>query len=340
MFKLFACDEETYTNDVSNLKRWLITGGAGYIGSHIADQFLSSGQDVVLYDDLRHGLRSRIDFLEKKHNRDIPIVIADIRDVDIFINALDTYHPFGVIHSAALKSVSKSMDSPDEYFEVNHIATKNLLECLDKSGVRNFILSSTAAVYGSPDQTTPIDENYLPNPISPYGASKLAAEAEVNEFSSIPGNHGTSLRFFNVVGTAAPELTDNSTENLVPIVFNCLKSGNNAVIYGTDYATPDGTCVRDYVDVRDVASAHLATANSLSNIPAALNVGTGKGVSVREAINLIGNILGESNPKVLESGRRSGDPATLTAQVTLIEETLGFKAKYSFQESLESLNRV
>ena len=324
---------------MTSSQSWLITGGAGYIGAHIADQFLSSGHDVILYDDLRHGLRSRIDFLEKKHKRDIPTVIADIRDIDTFVNALETHHPFGVIHSAALKSVSKSMESPDEYFEVNHIATKNILDCVAKAGVSNFIFSSTAAVYGSPSQTTPIDEDYPPNPISPYGASKLAAEEEVNKFRSIPRNHGTSLRFFNVVGTAAPELIDNSTENLVPIVFNCLKSGNSPVIYGTDYATPDGTCIRDYVDVRDVAFAHLAAANSLSNIPAALNVGTGHGVSVREVINFISNILRESKPKVLEADRRSGDPATLTAQVTLIEERLGFRAKYSFQESLESLNR-
>ena len=318
-------------------QKWIITGGAGYIGAHIADEFLASGQEVILYDDLRHGLNSRVNFLQEKYKRDIPLVVADVRDIETFTKALDTHLPFGVIHSAALKSVSKSIEAPDEYFEVNHLATKNLLSCLGESGVSNFIFSSTAAVYGSPSQRTPIDENYVPNPISPYGASKLAAEAEVNEFTSVPGNHGTSLRFFNVVGTAAPELTDNSTENLVPIVFNRIKSGHNAVIYGTDYATPDGTCVRDYVDVRDVALAHLAAANSLSNLPVALNVGTGRGVSVREAIKFISDILGESNPKVLEGDRRPGDPATLTAQVTLIEKTLGFRAKYSFQESLESL---
>jgi UDP-glucose 4-epimerase len=324
---------------MSNLKSWLITGGAGYIGAHVADQFLSSGHDVILYDDLSSGLRSRIEFLQEKYKKVIPVVIADIRDIDNFMNALDIYHPFGVIHTAALKSVSKSIEAPDEYFGVNHLATKSLLSCLSKAGVNNVIFSSTAAVYGSPNQTTPIDENYLPNPISPYGASKLAAEGEVNKFSSMPGNHGTSLRFFNVVGTSAPKLTDNSTENLVPIVFNKLISGQKAVIYGTDYATPDGTCVRDYVDVRDVALAHLAAANSLFNLPDALNVGTGIGVSVREAIKLISNILGESTPEVLEADRRPGDPATLTAQVALIEKTLGFKARYSFKESLESLNR-
>jgi UDP-glucose 4-epimerase len=318
---------------------WLLTGGAGYIGSHVADAFLASGKDVVIYDSLYQGLESRIEYLRKKYNKEIPLIVADIRDTAKFDEVLTTYKPYGIVHTAALKAVGESMEKPDEYFEVNFHATTKILELVSQHSIKNFIFSSTAAVYGAPDHSNPIKEDDPKNPISPYGASKLAAEGEVNKFLAIPGNHGTSLRFFNVVGTAAPELTDNSTENLVPIVFSCLKSGNNPVIYGTDYATPDGTCVRDYVDVRDVALAHLATANSLSKIPVALNVGTGQGVSVREAINLISNILGESNPKVLESGRRSGDPATLTAQVTLIEKTLGFKAKYSFQESLESLNR-
>jgi UDP-glucose 4-epimerase len=322
---------------VSNLKRWLITGGSGYIGSHIADQFLASGQDVIVYDDMSHGLQSRIDFLREKHQRDIPIVISDIRDLESFANVLDSHHPFGVIHAAGLKSVSKSMDSPDEYFDVNHLATKNLLECLSTAGVRNFIFSSTAAVYGSPSLTTPIDENYIPNPISPYGASKLAAENEVKAFISIPGNSGTCLRFFNVVGTAARELMDHSTENLVPIVLNKLKSGEKPVVYGTDYPTPDGTCVRDYVDVRDVASAHLATAHSLSDLPAVMNVGTGRGVSVRDVIKLINHTQGGIDAGVVESARRPGDSAILWAEVRLIEKHLGFKAKFSLKESLESL---
>ena len=320
-------------------QRWLITGGVGYIGAHIADQFLASGKDVVLYDDLRQGLESRVQFLRAKHKKDVPLVVADIRDLETLTTTLGTQNLSGVIHSAALKSVSKSIESPEEYFEVNHIATKNLIECVKKTGIANFIFSSTAAVYGSPSQKTPIGEDYEPNPISPYGASKLSAEVEVNEFLLIPGNRGTSLRFFNVVGSAASELMDNSKENLVPIVLDKLKSGQKPVIYGTDYPTPDGTCVRDYVDVRDVALAHLKAANSLTNLPRALNVGTGHGVSVREAIVMINKILRKPNFEVLETERRPGDPATLTAQVTLIEQALGFKAKYSFLESLESLTR-
>jgi UDP-glucose 4-epimerase len=330
----------TYTSNMTSPRKWIITGGAGYIGTHIADEFLANGLEVILYDNFSHGLDSRIDFLKVKYKRDIPMIVGDIRDSGTFENVLHDYQPFGVIHSAALKSVSKSIEAPDEYFEINHLATKNLLRSLSESGVNKIIFSSTAAVYGSPTQTNPIDETYTAKPISPYGESKLAAEAEVNKFISLPGNYGTSLRFFNVVGSAAPELTDNSTENLVPIVFNKLRSGQKPVIYGTDYATPDGTCVRDYVDVRDVAIAHLRAANSLNNLPLALNVGTGHGVSVREAIKLIGETLGESNLEVLEAERRSGDAATLTAQVNLIRNTLGFEARYSFQESLNSLNRV
>jgi UDP-glucose 4-epimerase len=318
-------------------EKWLITGGGGYIGAHIADQFLTSGRDVVIYDDLSQGLKSRVEYLQKKHQRDISLIVADIRDNDSLRRTIETHLPFGIVHSAALKSVSKSMETPGLYFDVNHLATSGLLKLAEISGVRNVIFSSTAAVYGSPVQTNPIDEEFKPNPISPYGASKLAAETEVKAFISIPRNHGTCLRFFNVVGTAAPELMDNSTENLVPIVLEKIKSGKKPIVYGTDYPTPDGTCVRDYVDVRDVASAHLAAANSLANLPAVMNVGTGRGASVREVINLIGNVHGGSSPDIEESPRRPGDPAILCAQVDLIEQSLGFRAKFSLMESLESL---
>lgn len=322
---------------MSNLNSWLITGGAGYIGAHIADEFLSNGHDVIIYDNLSHGLKSRIDFLQKKYKKDIPLFVADIRDLKSFKEVLDIHHPLGVIHSAALKSVSKSIDTPDEYFEVNHLATKNLLGSLGEYGVKNFVFSSTAAVYGSPNHTNLIDEEFATNPISPYGASKLAAENEVRAFISIPGNSGTCLRFFNVVGTAAPELVDNSMENLVPIVLNKLMTGEKPIIYGSDYPTPDGTCVRDYVDVRDVARAHSTVVSSLSNLPAVMNVGTGRGASVRDVIDLICNSRGGSLADVVEAARRSGDSANLCAQVELIEKHLGFKTKFSLKESLESV---
>jgi UDP-glucose 4-epimerase len=316
---------------------WLLTGGAGYIGSHVADAFLASGKDVVIYDSLYQGLESRIEYLRKKYNKDIPLIVADIRDTAKFDEVLTTYKPYGIIHTAALKAVGESMEKPDEYFEVNLHATTKMLELVSRHGIKNFIFSSTAAVYGAPDHSNPIKEDDPKSPISPYGASKLAAEGEVNKFLAIPGNHGTSLRFFNVVGTAAPELIDNSVENLVPIVINRLKAGQAPVIYGTDYPTPDGTCVRDYVDVRDIAAAHLASADFEGALPLAMNVGTGTGASVREVIKLVCEAAGKSDAAPIEQNRRSGDPAFLCAEVSLLKVAIGLNSKHSLQVSTKSL---
>lgn len=319
---------------------WLLTGGAGYIGSHVADEFLASGKDVVIYDSLYQGLESRIEYLRKKYNKEIPLIVADIRDTDTFVKTLEQYKPYGIVHTAALKAVGESMEKPDEYFEVNFHATTKMLELVAAHNIHHFIFSSTAAVYGAPDHSNPIKEDDEKSPISPYGASKLAAEGEVNKFLALPGNHGTSLRFFNVVGTAAPELLDNSVENLVPIVINKLKAGQPPVIYGTDYPTPDGTCIRDYVDVRDIARAHLAAADSTATLPLAMNVGTGRGGSVREVIKLVSTGAGKSDVVVDEKERRAGDPASLCADVSLLRKALEFNAKYLLKESTLSLFEV
>jgi UDP-glucose 4-epimerase len=316
---------------------WLLTGGAGYIGSHVADEFLASGKDVVIYDSLYQGLESRIEYLRKKYNKEIPLIVADIRDTAKFDEVLTAYKPYGVVHTAALKAVGESMEKPDEYWEVNFHATVKMLELLTQHKVQHFIFSSTAAVYGSPSHSNPIKEDDEKNPISPYGASKLAAEGEINKFLAIPGNHGTSLRFFNVVGTAAPELMDNSVENLVPIVINKLKAGQAPVIYGTDYPTPDGTCVRDYVDVRDIARAHLAAADATQALPLALNVGTGRGGSVQDVIKLVCEAAGQTDVVAVEAERRAGDPAFLCADVSLIRISLRFESKFSLEISTKSL---
>jgi UDP-glucose 4-epimerase len=315
---------------------WLITGGAGYIGSHIADLFLAIGKKVIIYDSLYQGLRSRIEYLSKKHKIEIPFIVADVRDTERFEEVLTTYSPYGVIHTAALKSVGESMEKSYEYFQVNLHATSKILELLKKNDIHHFIFSSTAAVYGSPSNSNPIKEDAPKNPISPYGDSKLAAEDEVNKFLAIPSNAGTSLRFFNVIGAAAPELIDNSTENLVPIVINKLKTGQSPVVFGTDYPTPDGTCIRDYVDVRDVARAHLMASN-FTELPKALNVGTGRGVSVKEVIELISDAAMLNNVSAIQLERRSGDPAILCADVALIRETIEFVSITSIEESVKSL---
>jgi UDP-glucose 4-epimerase len=229
------------------------------------------------------------------------------------------------------------MEKPDEYQEVNYTATVELLETAKRHGVTRFIFSSTAAVYGSPDSMDPCREDGPTAPISPYGSSKLMAESKVTEFVSIPGNHGSSLRFFNVVGSANKALLDNSVENLVPIVINKIKAGQAPVIYGHDYPTTDGTCVRDYVDVRDVAAAHLAAADATQALPPTMNIGTGNGASVREIVKFVIDAMGRSDVTPIDAGRRAGDPAFLCADVSLAKSAMGFTSRYSLKASVESL---
>jgi len=320
-------------------QKWLITGGAGYIGAHVADVFLANGKDVIIYDSLYRGFESRIEFLNRKYNKVIPLIAADIRDTKTFAKTLEEYEPIGIVHTAALKAVGESIESSDEYYDVNFHATRKILEIIESYRINKVIFSSTAAVYGSPGHSNPIKEDAEKKPISPYGASKLAAEDEINKFLTKPGNYGTSLRFFNVVGTAAAELLDKSADNLVPIVFNKLNAGEPPVIFGTDYQTYDGSCIRDYVDVRDVALAHLAATDSIATMPLAMNVGTGKGWSVREVIKLLSVAGGFTDIVAIEDSRRAGDPAFLCADVSLILSTLEFTSKYSLDVSIADFYR-
>jgi UDP-glucose 4-epimerase len=318
-------------------QKWLITGGAGYIGTHIADLFIEAGKDVVLLDSLYQGLESRVEYLRAKHAIEIPLEVIDIRDYAA-VDALLAAHKFtGIVHTAALKAVGESMEKPDEYQEVNYTATVELLEAAKRHDVTRFIFSSTAAVYGSPDSMDPCREDGPTAPISPYGSSKLMAENKVTEFISIPGNHGSSLRFFNVVGSANKALLDNSVENLVPIVINRIKSGQAPVIYGNDYPTVDGTCVRDYVDVRDIAAAHLAIADATTALPATMNIGTGNGASVREIVQFVIDAMDRKEITPVDTDRRAGDPAFLCADVSLAKSAMGFTSRYSLKESVESL---
>ena len=318
-------------------QKWLITGGAGYIGTHIADLFIEAGKDVVLLDSLYQGLESRVDYLRAKHGIEIPLVTIDIRDYPAIDALLAAQNFTGIVHTAALKAVGESMEKPDEYLEVNYTATVELLEAAKRHGVTRFIFSSTAAVYGSPDSMEPCREDGPTAPISPYGSSKLLAEGKVTGFISIPGNHGSSLRFFNVVGSANSALLDNSVENLVPIVINRIKSGQAPVIYGHDYPTADGTCVRDYVDVRDIAAAHLAAADATTALPPAINIGTGNGASVREIVKFVIDAMGRADVAPVDADRRAGDPAFLCADVSLAKSAMGFTSRYSLKASVESL---
>ena len=319
---------------------WKITGGAGYIGAHIADEFLRDGKEIVVYDSLHRGRESRIEYLCKKYSREIPLIVADIRDIDSFAFVIQKYKPAGIVHTAALKSVDESIQKPDMYFEINFEATRKMLEIISSSGVKRLIYSSTAAVYGSPVHSKSIQEDEPKNPISPYGASKLAAESLVSEFLDQSQNLGASLRFFNVVGTASQELSDKSQDNLVPIVLNKVTNDQSPVIFGTNYPTPDGTCIRDYVDVRDIAKAHLAVANWNQELPRAMNLGRGVGTSVREVISLIAKIANKEGALVNEGNPRAGDCACLVADSSLIKQKLGVQCDLTLQDSVTSLFRT
>jgi len=322
---------------MSDQSTWLITGGAGYIGAHVADKFLESGLRVVIYDSLHNGLATRVDYLSRKYGSKVQFILADIRDTQRFTECIGEFKPVGIVHSAALKSVEESLERPSDYFEVNFDATREILKIIASSKVKNFVFSSTAAVYGSPVHNKPIREDEPKNPISPYGESKLLAEKEVEKFSIEHGINGVSLRFFNVVGTAAPELMDNSTNNLVPIVLGKLRQGISPEVFGIDYPTPDGSCIRDYVDVRDIANAHFKVSQSQSLFPCAFNIGTGRGVSVIEMIQMISSLFPDEKQSVIFKERRPGDPAILFADVSQIEVSTGFVAKFELLESLRAV---
>jgi UDP-glucose 4-epimerase len=315
---------------------WIITGGAGYIGSHIADSLLATGKDVILYDSMRSGSTSRIDHLRQKHKAEIPVVVGDIRSLAKFEEMVSTIKPFGIVHSAALKSAPESLSNSEEYFEVNFRCTKELLKVSSSQNVKKFIFSSSAAVYGDLDSKEFVLETDETNPISPYGESKLMAENALNDFLTNTDLQGTSFRFFNVVGSLSPELKDGSLDNLVPKLLQVIKSNNQPRVFGCDYPTKDGSCVRDYVDVRDIANAHVLAIDSPNELPRIMNLGSGIGASVIDVIKSLEKITDRKLEPIFES-RRKGDPASLCANMELTKRTLGFNPKFTLEESLLSI---
>jgi UDP-glucose 4-epimerase len=319
-------------------QNWLITGGAGYIGSHIADEMLENGSNVIIYDSLRDGLESRIDYLRDKHAREVPLIIADIKDKEKFEKILKKFHVSGIVHAAALKSVDESNIKPDEYMDVNYHATVSILEIAKRNQIGSFIFCSSAAVYGNPNTAGLIRESDSTDPRSPYGETKLLAEKAVESFLNESNVNGSSIRFFNVIGTASPELVDNSKANLVPIVIDKLRNQEQPIIYGRDYPTLDGTCVRDYIDVRDIASAIFSATQYGKKLPQALNIGAGREVSVLEVVSTAIKIQ-KVNTNPLFTERRLGDPARLCADISLARELLKFEPKYSLFQSITSQMR-
>ncbi|MFF4587152.1 UDP-glucose 4-epimerase GalE [Streptomyces sp. NPDC001388] len=310
---------------------WLITGGAGYIGAHVARAMTGAGERVVVLDDLSAGFPARLP-------ADVPFVRGSSLDAVLLKEVLAEHTVTGVVHLAAHKQVAESVAQPTRYYRENVGGLATLLETVAEAGVRRFVFSSSAAVYGNPDVDL-ITEDTPCAPVNPYGETKLAGEWLVRAAGQAHGLATTCLRYFNVAGAAAPELADTGVFNIVPMVFDRLTRDEAPRIFGDDYPTPDGTCVRDYIHVADLAEAHLAAARRLSDPGVSgdltVNIGRGEGVSVRELVTLIGEVTGDTRPAVVE-GRRPGDAPRAVASAALAERELGWTARLGVREMVGS----
>ena len=310
------------------MKKILVVGGAGYIGAHVAYLLQENGYGVRIYDDFSNGLKSRI---EGKFS---DVVIGDVLDRQALISACEGID--AVIHLAAKKAVGESVDNPLKYYENNVGGTLNLLAAMSLKGVKKIVFSSTAAVY-APSEKLSITENDLTEPLSPYGQTKLLSEKLISAVAGAEGLSSISLRYFNVVGALRDEFADNSKDNLVPKVFAALKAGKNPEIYGSDYPTKDGSCIRDYIHISDLAKAHLVALEKVftTKVDEVYNVGSGTGYSVTEMINQIAESIGKAITPTL-SPRRPGDTAQLIASIAKIERDLGWKPERSLKEMIDS----
>ncbi|MFE9251371.1 UDP-glucose 4-epimerase GalE [Streptomyces sp. NPDC007088] len=311
---------------------WLITGGAGYIGAHVARSMAEAGERVVVLDDGSTGVDARLP-------GDIPLVRGSSLDGALLREVFARYGVSGVVHLAARKQVGESVERPLHYYRENLYGLTVLLEAVAEAGVRKFVFSSSAAVYGNPPDVEFVTEDTPCVPVSPYGETKLAGEWLVRAAGQAHGIATVCLRYFNVAGAAAPELADTGVFNVIPMVFERLTAGEAPRIFGDDYPTPDGTCVRDYVHVVDLAEAHLAAARYLEEAPRAcdltVNIGTGRGVSVRELVTLIAEVTGDGRPALVEP-RRPGDAPRAVASAERAAEALGWRARHEVRDMVAS----
>ncbi|MBV1941347.1 UDP-glucose 4-epimerase GalE [Streptomyces sp. BV286] len=310
---------------------WLITGGAGYIGAHVARAMAEAGERVLALDDLSAGVPARLP-------GGIPLVQGSALDGELLKRVLAEHAVTGVVHLAARKQVGESVAQPTRYYQENVGGLATLLDAVAGAGVERFVFSSSAAVYGNPDVDL-ITENTPCAPMSPYGETKLAGEWLVRAAGRAHGIRTVCLRYFNVAGAAAPELADTGVFNVVPMVFDRLTRDEAPRIFGNDYPTPDGTCVRDYIHVADLAEAHLAAARLLATADTpgdlTVNIGRGEGVSVRELLTLIGEVTGDTRPVLVEP-RRPGDAPRAVASAALAAEKLGWSARRGMREMVDS----
>jgi UDP-glucose 4-epimerase len=312
---------------------WLVTGGAGYIGAHVVAAMRAAGEVVAVLDDLSTGDRSRV--------RDVPLVVGSTLDGALVGRTLRQHGVTGIVHVAAKKQVEESVRRPLFYYRENVEGLRVLLEEAVSAGVGSLVFSSSAAVYGMPDVDL-VREDTDCRPVNPYGTTKLVGERMVQEVAAATSLRYVNLRYFNVAGTADPALTDRGVANLVPMVFERLRQGLPPVVFGDDHPTPDGTCVRDFVHVADVASAHVTAARALAEgrvTALTANTGRGEGVSVREMIAVIRSVTGtagESWAEPVVAPPRAGDPPRVVACADVIRAVLGWQARYDVRDMVSS----
>ena len=312
----------------------MVTGGAGYIGSHVVDLLTGAGVGVVVVDDLSTGHATRLP-------ADVPLLEVDLAApgaATALVSILRIYGVRAVVHLAGRKQVSESIERPAWYYRQNVGGLLALHDAMSRAGVDRLVFSSSAAVYGDVAADGRVRELDLTVPISPYGQTKLAGEWLNRAAYDAWGLRAVNLRYFNVGGAARPELVDLGAANLVPTVFACLARGERPTIFGDDYATPDGTCVRDFIDVRDLAVAHVAALGYVAghrHRPDVFNVGSGEGASVADVVAAVSRVVGK-DVEPLVAGRRAGDPARVIADVSRIGDVLGWSAEHTLDDLVRS----
>ncbi|MGV0744223.1 UDP-glucose 4-epimerase GalE [Mycolicibacterium sp. XJ870] len=313
---------------------WLVTGGAGYIGSHVVRAMLDAELPVVVIDDLSTGLEQFVP-------ETVPFVRASLLDQGAVHRTFSEHSVHGVIHVAGFKYAGVSVKRPLHTYEQNVSAMVNLLKAMGDAGAEKMVFSSSAATFGTPDVDI-VDEHTPTLPESPYGESKLIGEWLLRDVERAGGLAHTSLRYFNVVGSGSESLFDASPHNLFPMVFDMLLRGETPRINGEDYPTPDGTCIRDYIHVADLALAHVAAARRLDAgqpVERVYNLGSGAGTSVREIMTAIRTVTGiEFEPSI--GPRRAGDPARIVASGSLARRDLGWEMRHTLEEMVASAWRA